>query len=310
MSEPSVARGVTKAIVGWPIFTNWINGHLAGRQVQIFNIRTDLSNGVYLGILLGYFRGKELKGLSTAPATSDEAAQNLKYVLSEFSKEDPYIQRVANFEGIFSYDIKAILPFVAAVMHRFSGYPLPLAKHREDPDPVVARQNGIPLECLEKPPNLSDDTSASRGKKPGYVMPQKRAAKVVMFSSYAPGSLIADTNIRRMKFLLEAKGAQFEVIDLMENPKMKKDMMKLCNTLTVPQLVVDDVHIGDLERVQILEDAGELADILFPLYYPEEPAVPQEISLKMEGKPIEGCYLVIRVEGSVDGLRTEWFVEP
>lgn len=62
----------------------------------------------------------------------------------------------------------------------------------------------------------------------------------------------------RAKDLLDSKGIDFTEIDVMMNADLRQEMAKNAGSHTVPQIFVDDVHLGDCEEIFRLEAQGEL----------------------------------------------------
>lgn len=67
----------------------------------------------------------------------------------------------------------------------------------------------------------------------------------------------------RAKHLLTAKGvAQIEEIRVDENPAAREHMMQITGRRTVPQIFIDDKHIGGCDDLVALDSAGGLAPLL------------------------------------------------
>lgn len=67
----------------------------------------------------------------------------------------------------------------------------------------------------------------------------------------------------RAKSLLNSKGVQFEEIDVTMDPKGRQEMTKKADGATsVPQIFVNDIHIGDCDYIHRLDAAGKLDQIL------------------------------------------------
>ena len=67
----------------------------------------------------------------------------------------------------------------------------------------------------------------------------------------------------RAKRLLIGKNIDFEEIDLSKEPEKFDEMRKKSNgARTVPQIFVDDTHIGDCDYIHELDNKGELDKIL------------------------------------------------
>ena len=67
----------------------------------------------------------------------------------------------------------------------------------------------------------------------------------------------------KAKQLLKDKNIDFKEIDLSEEPNKFDEMSKKSNgARTVPQIFVDDTHIGDCDYIHELDNKGELDKIL------------------------------------------------
>ena len=67
----------------------------------------------------------------------------------------------------------------------------------------------------------------------------------------------------RAKALLTAKGAEFNEIDVDMDPNARMEMMRRANGgRTVPQIFIDDQHIGGSDDLAALERTGELDAML------------------------------------------------
>jgi|TARA_B100001059_G_C17829485_1_gene583626 glutaredoxin 3 len=67
----------------------------------------------------------------------------------------------------------------------------------------------------------------------------------------------------RIKNLMKKKQTSFKEIDLSINPEKFEEMLAKTNgARTVPQMFVNDTHIGDCDHVHELDNNGELDKIL------------------------------------------------
>jgi glutaredoxin 3 len=67
----------------------------------------------------------------------------------------------------------------------------------------------------------------------------------------------------RIKDLMKKKQTSFQEIDLSINPEKFEEMFaKTKGARTVPQMFVNDTHIGDCDHVHELDNNGELDKIL------------------------------------------------
>jgi len=65
------------------------------------------------------------------------------------------------------------------------------------------------------------------------------------------------------KRLLTSKGVQFSEVNVMAQPARKQEMMQRANGRhTVPQIFIDDLHVGGNDDLQALERAGKLDALL------------------------------------------------
>jgi glutaredoxin 3 len=66
----------------------------------------------------------------------------------------------------------------------------------------------------------------------------------------------------RARALLTRKGIAWTEIDLEAEPARRAEMIARCGRRTVPQVFVDDRHIGDSDELQALEERGALDALL------------------------------------------------
>ena len=79
---------------------------------------------------------------------------------------------------------------------------------------------------------------------------------VVVYSSrYCP-------YCRRAKSLLASKGVSFTEIDIDDDPEKRVEMIERTGRTTVPQVFIDDRHIGGCDDLQALEYEGTLDSLL------------------------------------------------
>jgi glutaredoxin 3 len=81
-------------------------------------------------------------------------------------------------------------------------------------------------------------------------------ARVVMYSTPFCGYCAA------AKRLLTAKGAAFTDIDLMSEAGRRAEMEERSGRRTVPQIFINDRHIGGFDDLNALDKAGELDPLL------------------------------------------------
>ncbi len=67
----------------------------------------------------------------------------------------------------------------------------------------------------------------------------------------------------RAMALLDSKGVAYEKIDIEDERKQEKKMVKRSGgASTVPQIFIDDRHVGGCDDLHGLDDAGELDSLL------------------------------------------------
>jgi glutaredoxin 3 len=67
----------------------------------------------------------------------------------------------------------------------------------------------------------------------------------------------------RAKSLLKSKGQSYEEVDISINPQVRDEMMaKAGGRRTVPQIFIDDKHIGGFDDLYALDQKGELDPLL------------------------------------------------
>lgn len=69
----------------------------------------------------------------------------------------------------------------------------------------------------------------------------------------------------RAKSLLKDKGVDFEEFDVMLHPKRRAEMLERANGgHTVPQIFIDDKHVGGCDDLLALDARGQLDPMLNP----------------------------------------------
>ncbi|MCF8467073.1 MAG: glutaredoxin 3 [Sneathiella sp.] len=67
----------------------------------------------------------------------------------------------------------------------------------------------------------------------------------------------------RAKKLLNSKGIAYKEIDVTVSGDLREEMTRRAKgAYTVPQIFVEDVHIGDSDYIQMLDENGKLDNIL------------------------------------------------
>lgn len=65
------------------------------------------------------------------------------------------------------------------------------------------------------------------------------------------------------KKLLRSKDVVFEEVDILMHPKRRKEMIQRANGRTsVPQIFIDDIHVGGYDDLSALNDGGKLDPLL------------------------------------------------
>ncbi len=67
---------------------------------------------------------------------------------------------------------------------------------------------------------------------------------------------------QRARTLLQAKGMQFEEIDIEEQPAKRAEMITRSGRSTVPQIFIDERHVGGSDDLYALDAAGALDPLL------------------------------------------------
>lgn len=62
----------------------------------------------------------------------------------------------------------------------------------------------------------------------------------------------------RARMLLDRKGVSYEEIRVDTDPKLRKEMMEKSRRHTVPQIFINDEHIGGFQDLYNLDIRGEL----------------------------------------------------
>lgn len=68
------------------------------------------------------------------------------------------------------------------------------------------------------------------------------------------------------KRLLDRKGVAYDEVDVSRDPELRRKVVQLSGgRMTVPQIFVDDKHIGDCDGIYALDRAGKLDALLNPV---------------------------------------------
>lgn len=66
----------------------------------------------------------------------------------------------------------------------------------------------------------------------------------------------------RAKHLLDNKGVRYEEIRIEHDQEVLQEMMRRSNRHTVPQIFIDDYHVGGYDDLASLEMSGQLDRLL------------------------------------------------
>lgn len=69
---------------------------------------------------------------------------------------------------------------------------------------------------------------------------------------------------QQARALLDAKNVRYTVLDVEHNPHLWDEIMQRTGRDTIPQIFVDDVHIGGCDDLLELEQRGALDALLNP----------------------------------------------
>ncbi len=88
-------------------------------------------------------------------------------------------------------------------------------------------------------------------------MSEQQSPAITVYSSMLCGFCA------RAKRLLEAKGAKYDEIDIMLQPRRRPEMIERAGGRTsVPQIFIDGRHIGGCDELYALEQQGNLDPLL------------------------------------------------
>ena len=66
----------------------------------------------------------------------------------------------------------------------------------------------------------------------------------------------------RAKYLLDRKGVGYEELNIEEDRTLMREMLERSKRRTVPQIFIDDYHVGGYDDLAELDSAGELDRLL------------------------------------------------
>jgi len=64
--------------------------------------------------------------------------------------------------------------------------------------------------------------------------------------------------------LFQSKKAEYELIKVDEDPAKFDHMMKITGRRTIPQIFIDDFHVGGFDDLAALNQSGKLDKLLYP----------------------------------------------
>ena len=83
--------------------------------------------------------------------------------------------------------------------------------------------------------------------------------------------------------LLQNKGIEFEEIRIDHERKRMQEMMTRSNRRTVPQIFIDDYHVGGFDDMAELDAYGKLDPLLGLAPHNDEAAVPHSADASEDG---------------------------
>lgn len=66
------------------------------------------------------------------------------------------------------------------------------------------------------------------------------------------------------KRLLDNKGVEYTEINVDEDPTLREEMLARTKRQTVPQIFIDDLHVGGFDDLAELNHEGKLDELLSP----------------------------------------------
>lgn len=66
----------------------------------------------------------------------------------------------------------------------------------------------------------------------------------------------------RAKMLLDSKGVEYNEIDVDQDSALRAQMMQRSGRRTVPQIFIDEVHVGGCDDLYAFERSGQLDELL------------------------------------------------
>ena len=66
----------------------------------------------------------------------------------------------------------------------------------------------------------------------------------------------------RAKALLNARGIEFDAVNIDDQPNFRQKLMELTGGYTVPQIVIGEEPIGGFQQLRALDASGKLAELV------------------------------------------------
>lgn len=66
----------------------------------------------------------------------------------------------------------------------------------------------------------------------------------------------------RARRLLEKKGVEYSIIDVASDGRLWEEMIERSRRYTVPQIFIDDLHVGGFDDMAALDLEGRLDEVL------------------------------------------------
>ncbi len=64
------------------------------------------------------------------------------------------------------------------------------------------------------------------------------------------------------KRLLDKKGVKYQELNVDKDPELRQEMMQRTQRRTVPQIYIDDLHVGGFDELRALDTTKELDPLL------------------------------------------------
>lgn len=67
---------------------------------------------------------------------------------------------------------------------------------------------------------------------------------------------------RWARALLDNKGVEYQVFDVDRDPQLRREMIARSGRTSVPQIFIDDYHVGGFDDLSALDRAGKLDELI------------------------------------------------